>query len=110
MPMRACSFATVLFVVAAWSVLPVHAQDTRSTWADWEQYRQTVEHPSLTIKVEDLVRAKENAAQYGWARKYVESVERSAAAQLGDMSDAWAAGMIEETTPGDGKFTPCPQC
>ena len=45
-------------------------------WSDWEQYRHTVAHPATVIKSEDLARAKENVAQYGWDPGLCQTVDR----------------------------------
>src|SRR6476660_3387052 len=86
--------------------------DPLMDWSDWQNYRSSVHHPSLTIKRPDLERAKENAKRYAWAREYVEKIKTAADAALGRIGndDAFVTRMIEVTTPQDPIFTPCPAC
>lgn len=80
-------------------------------WSDWEQYRDKVQHPSLTIKEADLDFARENIRRYGWARDYAARVENNAIRFLYLMNPNFLAEMVvEETTPGDPLWTPCPSC
>ncbi|MCE5345328.1 MAG: heparinase II/III-family protein [Bacteroidales bacterium] len=79
-------------------------------WSDWEKYRSTVQHPCLTIKTENLDFAHENIKLYGWARDYASNVERIINRHLHLITPAFLEKMIEETTPGDPLWTPCPAC
>jgi hypothetical protein len=79
-------------------------------WSDWEKYRETVKHPCLTIKATDLGYAHENMRRYGWAREYAARIERNIQHYFHLMTPAFLESMIEETTPGDPLWTPCPAC
>ena len=79
-------------------------------WSAWEQYRHTVKHPCLTIREADLAFAQENSQRYRWARDYAASVESSARRYLHLLTPAFLENMIEDTTPGDPLWTPCPSC
>jgi hypothetical protein len=87
------------------------AEDPLTDWSDWEKYRASVKHPSLTVKEADQERAKENARRYPWAKAYVEQVRKGADAAVERLKDEhFVEHMIEATTPQDGLFTPCPAC
>ncbi len=86
------------------------AADAILDWSDWEKYRGAVSHPSGAIKADDLARARENLRRYDWARQYAATLERTARRTVGQLTPAYLAHMIPETTPGDSKFTPCPAC
>lgn len=79
-------------------------------WSEWEKFRAKVQHPCLTIKGNDLAFARENIMRYEWAREYLRRVESKATRYLNQMTDEFLASMIEETTPGDPLWTPCPAC
>jgi hypothetical protein len=79
-------------------------------WSLWEKYRTTVKHPCLTIKAHDLDCAHENMRRYGWARDYAARVERNAQRYLLYITPAFLEKMIEDTTPGHPRMTPCPAC
>lgn len=100
-------FALGVFVVAQ----AARADDPPpgvADWSDWEEYRHTVVHPATVIKPEDIVRAKQNAARYDWAKAYLERLVASANGHLSELSDAYIEQMIETTTPGT--TGPCPAC
>jgi hypothetical protein len=84
--------------------------DDLFNWTEWEQYRQLVKHPCLTIRESDLEFALENLRRYEWAAGYSSRVERNANRYLKMLSPAFLSLMIEETTPGDPLWTPCPSC
>src|SRR5690606_27462585 len=67
-------------------------------------------HPSLTIKPEDLKRAKENIRKYEWAQNYVQNIKRQADHFIGLIAKHGLKQLIEVTTPGDPLWTPCPSC
>ena len=79
-------------------------------WSAWEKYHAAIEHPGVTLKAADLVRAKANQAQYAWAKKYAAGVEKAAKRYLARITPEFLAAMIPETTPGDSLWTPCPSC
>ncbi len=79
-------------------------------WSDWEKYRRNVQHPNLTLKKDDLACAHENRKRYPWAKKYFERIEFKATRHINLISEEFLARMIEETTPGDPLWTPCPAC
>jgi hypothetical protein len=79
-------------------------------WSDWEKYRELIRHPILTIKDSDLISANENIKKYAWAREYVERVERNIQRYFHLITPSFLEMMIEETTPGDPLWTPCPSC
>ena len=88
---------------------PVFSQQQSAvSVADWEARRFPVAHPATTIKAADLARAKENAARYEWARKYVETERRRADAIVPVITAAYLQSMLEHTTPGG--TGPCPAC
>lgn len=87
-----------------------HCSEPLLDWSDWEKYRSTVRHPCLTIKPENLDFAHENIRQYGWARDYASNVERIINRHLHLITPAFLEKMIEETTPGDPLWAPCPAC
>jgi hypothetical protein len=98
-------------VVTAASVLfSVTTLASAGSWADWEKYRDQVRHPSLTIKSDDLRRAKENVARHPWAKAYADKLDASAKRQVKRLTPAFLEQMIPATTPGDRIFTPCPSC
>jgi len=102
-----------LFVaVVAFSLTISHAAEPEPLfdWSDWEKYRDEVQHPSGAFKPADVVRARENIQRYAWAQSYAEKLERSARTAVAQLTPAYLAQMIPETTPGDPKFTPCPAC
>ena len=79
-------------------------------WSLWEKFRSTVVHPCLTIKQGDMECARENIKRYSWAQEYVSGVERSIIRSLHLIDKEFIEMMIEETTPGDPLWTPCPAC
>ncbi len=79
-------------------------------WTAWEQFRTTVKHPCLTIKAENLNYAHENIKRYGWAKDYASKTERIIKRYLHLITPEFLENMIEETTPGDPLWTPCPAC
>ncbi len=79
-------------------------------WSAWEEFRTTVKHPCLTIKAENLNFALENIRRYGWAKDYASRVERIIKRYVHLITPVFLENMIEETTPGDPLWTPCPAC
>lgn len=79
-------------------------------WTAWEQFRTTVKHPCLTIKAENLNYAHENIKRYGWAKDYASKTERIIKRYIHLIIPEFLENMIEETTPGDPLWTPCPAC
>jgi hypothetical protein len=79
-------------------------------WQDWKNYSGKVEHPCLTIKGVDLKFARENILRYSWAKDYAARTEKNAHRYLHLINTAFLLKMIEETTPGDPLYTPCPSC
>ena len=98
-------------VFAGSTRFPSFTQDEKLfDWSEWEKFRDNVQHPCLTIKSKDLAFARENIRRYEWARKYLRSVEDKAERYLNQLTDEFIVSMIEETTPGDPLWTPCPAC
>lgn len=90
-------------------VIPVSAQVSDPTdWSDWETYRGQVTHPCSSIKPADLERARRNIEQYEWARKYADSVRRSADSTLELLGPEYLEQMVPWKTPGG--YGPCPAC
>jgi hypothetical protein len=79
-------------------------------WSEWEKYRGKVSHPCLTIRKSDLEFARENIRRYGWARDYASRSENKARHYLDLATPDSLLNMIEEATPGDPLWTPCPSC
>jgi hypothetical protein len=79
-------------------------------WSAWEKYRGKVSHPCLTIRNSDLEFARENIRRYGWARDYASRIENKARHYLNLATPDSLVNMIEEATPGDPLWTPCPSC
>ena len=79
-------------------------------WTAWEQFRTTVKHPCLTIKTENLNYARENIKLYGWAKDYASITEGRIKRYLHLLTPEFLEAIIEETTPGDPLWTPCPAC
>ncbi|WP_158856463.1 heparinase II/III family protein [Lunatibacter salilacus] len=79
-------------------------------WTDWEKYRTTVSHPCLTIKQEHLDFAKENIEKYDWAKAHFNRIHDIIQNHVGRITPEFLEMMIEETTPGDPLWTPCPSC
>lgn len=77
-------------------------------WSSSKKYRGGVQHPSGAIKAGDVVRARENLKRYEWARKYFEALQSRANASVKRFTLSVIKMMIEETTPGDDKWTPSP--
>ena len=101
-----------VLLLSAWGTTrPALAADPPpevADWSAWEKYRGDVIHPATLIKPEDLVRARENARRYAWARAYVDRAKASADTVLKRISDEYLEAMIEPTTPGC--VGPCPAC
>ncbi|MEO9003080.1 MAG: hypothetical protein ABI288_00010, partial [Ginsengibacter sp.] len=76
----------------------------------WKNYSEKIKHPCLTIKKADLDVARENTRLYGWAKDYASKVDKNAQRYHHLIDAAFLVKMIEETTPGDPLFTPCPSC
>jgi len=79
-------------------------------WSDWEKYRTSVSHPCLTLKKENLAFAKENIKNYDWARTHFERIDLIIKKHIGSITPDFLDIMVEETTPGDPLWTPCPSC
>ncbi len=79
-------------------------------WSLWEQFRGKVKHPCLTVKPENLGFVNENIRQYGWARDYATKVDKNSKRHIHLITPEFLEKMIEETTPGDPLWTPCPAC
>ncbi|MEX2568681.1 MAG: hypothetical protein WD431_22250, partial [Cyclobacteriaceae bacterium] len=79
-------------------------------WTDWEKYRATVSHPCLTIKQKHFDFAKENIEKYDWAKAHFNRIHEILTNHIGLITDNFLEMMIEETTPGDPLWTPCPSC
>jgi hypothetical protein len=79
-------------------------------WSDWEKYRNSVAHPCLTIKNENLAFAKENIKNHEWAGVHFERIEHIIGTHIDRITPDFLSMMVEETTPGDPLWTPCPSC
>ena len=79
-------------------------------WSPWEKYRNTVKHPCLSIRNGDLNYALENIQRYDWAKTYAATLDERAKRYLHLITPEFLEWMIEETTPGDPLWTPCPSC
>lgn len=79
-------------------------------WGLWEKYRSTVVHPATTIKRADLLRARQNIARYGWARKYAQGLENGVKPYLTRLTPAFLKQMVPATTPQHSTMTGCPAC
>lgn len=79
-------------------------------WSAWEKYLDTVQHPCVMFKPDDVARAKENIRRYDWAKTYAANLERNAKQYLERITAEFLVRMIPETTPGDALWTPCPAC
>jgi len=89
---------------------PYSAPEDLFNWSDWEKYRHLVQHPCLTVRESDLAVARENIRRYSWAGDYFARVERNAERYLDKMTPSFLERMVEDTTPGDPLWTPCPAC
>ncbi|WP_154858319.1 heparinase II/III family protein [Cyclobacterium xiamenense] len=79
-------------------------------WSDWKKYRTSVQHPCLTIKEQNVANAKENIRKYDWAKVHGTRIQDVIENHVGLITDDFLEMMIEETTPGDPLWTPCPSC
>ncbi len=79
-------------------------------WSLWQNYRETISHPCLTLKPENISFAHENIRRYGWAEEYAARKESYIRRYFHLLSKEFLEEMIEETTPGDPLWTPCPSC
>jgi hypothetical protein len=79
-------------------------------WSAWETHRDTIKHPCVTLKPDDIARARDNISRYAWAKSYAASVEKNAKRYIDRLTPEFLAKTIEETTPGDSLWTPCPAC
>ena len=91
-------------------VLKDYGDEPLMNWSAWEKYRTTVIHPCLTIKKQDLEYANENIRRYAWAKDHASGVERRIQRYFPLITPLFIEKMIEETTPGDPLWTPCPAC
>lgn len=99
-----------LGICNSWAAPRQPAEEPLLDWTFWQKYRHTVVHPAGVIKPEDLERARQNIARYGWAKAYVSSLEKIASAHLQRLNEDYIRHMIPADTPGDTLFTPCPAC
>jgi hypothetical protein len=65
-------------------------------WSDWEKFRNTISHPCLTIKPEDIKNSQINIRKHKWASEYAAGVERNAERYLHLMNEEFITAMIEE--------------
>ncbi len=79
-------------------------------WSFWEKYRTEIRHPALTLKPQDLDRARANIQNFEWARNYAGNIKRQADSFIGLIHGHGLEKLIETTTPGDPLWTPCPSC
>jgi len=79
-------------------------------WSDWEKYRHSVNHPCLTIKKDNLQSAKENIKNQDWAKVHFDRLHQIIERHIGRITPDFLNSMVEETTPGDPLWTPCPSC
>ena len=79
-------------------------------WSDWEKYRKKVHHPCLTIKQENKELALKNIQNHDWAKDHFERIEQVIQNHIAKITPEFLLEMIEETTPGDPLWTPCPSC
>jgi hypothetical protein len=79
-------------------------------WSDWQKYRETVQHPCLTIKQENKALALQNIQNHDWARGHFERITQVIQNHFDKITPEFLLKMIEETTPGDPLWTPCPSC
>ncbi len=96
-------------LVLALSSAPAFAESSEE-WADWKRYRGLIAHPWGLIDSNDLKRASQNLERHGWAKEYLEKLERDGEFWIGKITRAWLEEMVPETTPGDTLYTPCPEC
>ncbi len=68
------------------------------------------DHPRGIIKVDDVLRARENVKQYAWAKDYVKTLQEECDPLLAKLSPEYLEDMIPETTPLSNLLTPCPAC
>ncbi len=87
-----------------------HAGEPLLDWKLWEKYRNQVVHPTLTIRKENIENAGKNTGKFEWAANYARNIERLADRYLRHISPDNLPKLIEETTPGDPLWTPCPSC
>ncbi|GAB2992360.1 hypothetical protein GCM10027284_06450 [Cyclobacterium sediminis] len=79
-------------------------------WSDWEKYRHSVSHPCLTIKENNLAAAKENIKDQEWAKVHFGRIHGIIKSHIDKITPEFLNSMVEETTPGDPLWTPCPSC
>src|SRR5690554_4416814 len=113
------AWGTSSFLLAPAS-LPTLFEDARLTadldteplfdWSLWEKYRTSVVHPCLTFKPNNVELARENSQRFGWAENYVNNIEQAALHYIHLADESTLESLIEETTPGDPLWTPCPAC
>src|SRR5690606_14570746 len=88
----------------------VNVNEPLFDWKLWEKFRDQVVHPALTIREEDIENALTNKAKFEWAAHYVNNIEQLARKYLHHIQTTNLTNLIEETTPGDPLWTPCPSC
>lgn len=98
-----------------WPFLTSHKENANFTeplhdWSLWEEFRDEINHPALTIKEIDLNNALENIKNHTWAKNYLNNIVRKANHHLKVLENYDLELLIEETTPGDPLWTPCPSC
>lgn len=79
-------------------------------WTLWEKYRSQIHHPCLTFKEANVDLAHKNIARFPWAENYARNIERAAFHHIHLTDRIILEKLIEETTPGDPLWTPCPAC
>jgi hypothetical protein len=77
-------------------------------YEQWQEYRESVQHPAGAIKPADLQRARENVERYEWARNYADSVAGSADGIARQFTPQYLEHMIGRLTPAC--TGPCPAC
>jgi hypothetical protein len=99
--------STVYSAIPKFSIID---DEKLAEWPEWKKYTDKIKHPCLTIKERDLEFARENIRMYSWAKDYASRAEKNAQRYHHLIDVAFLAKMIEETTPGDPLYTPCPSC
>lgn len=79
-------------------------------WSAWKKFRMEVDHPCLTFREQHKIQALKNISRFKWAENYAKNLRRSASHYLSFSTSEMLERLIEETTPGDPLWTPCPAC
>ncbi len=103
---------SVVFLLVAGLGTAVSAapQNPLLNWNPWRGYRNTVVHPALGIKTDDITRARANIAAHDWAKKYRDELVTGLDTDMARLTPEWVESMIPEATPTDRVYTPCPAC